>query len=223
MRLIAVYARRHEPQWLIDDMRANLAPWVDGFAEVDDRDRDPAEAWGHEGQMRTRQRQAALDAGADWVLAVDPDERIEDRARTALRPLLARIRPSLIRLPLRELFAPDQYRVDGVWGRYRRTRLYPLMDGQTMSDKPIHAPAVPVGSGLPRLDIDVNLYHLKMVEPQNRPARANAYAGAEAQHGVRGRRWARLAQTGGMRLAAIPRGRRFTPGYHRPYVIGAPE
>lgn len=222
MRLIAVYARRHEPQWLVDDMRANLEPWVDGFAEVDDRGRDPAEAWGHEGQMRTRQRQAAIDAGADWVLVVDPDERIEDRARTALRPLLGRMRPHLIRLPLRELFTPDAYRVDGEWGRYRRTRLYPLLDGQVMSDKPIHAPAVPVRSGLPRIDIDVNLYHLKMVEPCNRPARANAYASAEALHGVGGRRWTRLTRTSGMRLAPVTPGRRFTPGYHRPYVIGAP-
>jgi len=41
-RIIAAFAYRYEPDWLIDDLRENLS-WVDGFAELDDRDRsDPA-------------------------------------------------------------------------------------------------------------------------------------------------------------------------------------
>lgn len=222
MRVIAVYARRHEPQWLIDDMRTNLR-WVDGFAEVDDRDRDPAEAWGHEGQMRARQRQAAIDAEADWVLVMDPDERLEDRAGQVLRPLLARDRGDVIyRLRLREMFTPSQYRVDGKWGLYRRARLYPVRDGQVMSGKPIHAPPVPINKDYRRIELDVNLYHLKMIEPANRARRTRAYAAAEAQHGVAARNWGPMSRSGGMRLQAVPLARRFTPPYTRPYVIGVP-
>ena len=218
-RLIAVYGRRHEPQWLIDDMVANLSPWVDDIVCVDDRERALTEAWGHEGRFRARQREAAMAAGADWILVVDPDERLEDRAGEVIRPLLGGP-DTLYRLTLREMFTPTSYRIDGKWGLFRRTRLYRARPGQTMSAKPIHAPPVPVLSGMPKVDLDVNLYHLKMIEPANRLARARAYARAESQHGVRRRPWGALAQSIGMRLQPIPAGRGFSPGYTRPYVIG---
>lgn len=217
-RLVAVYARRHEPQWLVDELHANLSPWVDALVEVDDRQRSATESWGHEGALRARQWVAAADAGADWVLMVDPDERLEDRAGETIRPLMDGP-DALYRLTLRELFKPDAYRVDGKWGLLRRTRLFPLREGQQMSAKAIHAPAVPVLTNLPRLDVDVNLYHLKMVEPANRQRRAAAYGRAEAQHGVRRRQWGALVQTHGMRLESLPGGREFTPGYSRPYLI----
>lgn len=219
-RLIAVYGRRHEPDWLVEGLIANVSPWVDGIAVVDDRGRDPAEPWGHEGRFRARQRQAAVDAGADWVLVLDPDERLEDRAGEVIRPLVEQNRDELYRLRLCELFTPTAYRVDGRWNVLRRARLYPIRPGQQMSDKPIHAPPIPVRTGYPVVDLDVNLYHLKMIEPANRAARARAYSRAEAQHGVRLRQWGALRTTGGMRLRSIAAGRGFSPGYSRPYRVG---
>lgn len=220
MKLVAVYARRHEPQWLIDDMRANLA-WVDELVEVDDRGR--TEAWGHEGTLRSLQRELAIKAGADWVLVVDPDERLEDRASRLIPRLMAqyRDRPVVLRLRLRELFAPDRYRVDGRWDRYWRGRLYPVRPDSVMSSKPIHTPPCPVNHQ--RVAVDVNLYHLKMVEPANRAQRAAAYTAAEIQHGHTRRDWRRMTAERGMVLRTIPAGRGFSPGYTRPYVIGAPE
>ena len=217
-RLVAVYARRHEPQWLVDELHVNLSPWVDALVEVDDRARAATEPWGHEGALRARQWQAAMQAGADWVLMVDPDERLEDCAGEKIRPLLDGP-DALYRVTLRELFEPTAYRVDSKWGALRRTRLFPLRPGQQMSAKAIHAPAVPVLTNLPRLDIDINLYHLKMIEPANRQRRAAAYNRAEAQHGVRRRQWGAMSQTNGMQLEQIPDGRQFTPGYNRPYII----
>jgi hypothetical protein len=219
-RLVAVYGRRHEPQWLIDDLVKNLAQFADDVVCVDDRGRSRAEAWGHEGQFRARQRDAAMAAGADWILVVDADERLEDRAGEVLRPLMDG--PDVIgRLALREMFAPHAYRIDGKWGLLRRSRLYPARPGQVMSEKPIHAPPVPIHTGLPKVDLDLNFYHLKMIEPANRRHRARAYALAEHQHGVRRRQWGALSLTAGMRLQAIPPGREFTPGYTRPYLVEA--
>ena len=219
-RLIAVYGRRHEPQWLIDDMVTNISPWVDDIVCVDDRNRPASEAWGHEGRFRAAQREAAMAAGADWILVVDPDERLEDRAGTVLRPLMDG--PDVLcPFALREMFNPNAYRIDGKWGIVRRTRMYPARPGQEMSTKPIHAPPVPIHSGLPKVDIDVNIYHLKMIEPPNRVHRARAYALAENQHRVRRRQWGALSLTAGMRLQPIPEGRGFTPGYTRPYLVGA--
>lgn len=224
MKVAAVYARRREPQWLIDDLRTNLAPFADEILELDDRDRPDSEAWAHEGQLRARQRQMAIDSGADWVLIIDPDERLEDRAAAVLRPQMRALRRQrvVLLLRLRELFAPNRYRVDGKWGLYRRGRLYPLHPGQVMSTKPIHAPPCPVQDHR-RVPVDVNLYHLKMIEEANRPARVAAYSGAEQQHGVAARRWAGMTRQAGMVLHAIPAGRRFSPPYSRPYLIGAPE
>lgn len=219
-RLIAVYGRRHEPQWLIDDLLANLAPMVDDIVCVDDRQRAATEAWGHEGRFRAAQRDLAMAAGADWILVVDPDERLEDRAGQVLRPLTDGP-DTIYRFAMRELFKPNAYRIDGKWGLVRRARLYPARPGQEMSAKPIHAPPVPIHSGLPKMELDVNIYHLKMIETPNRIHRARAYALAEAQHGVRRRSWGALSLTAGMRLQPIPDGRGFTPGYTRPYVIGA--
>jgi len=218
-RLVAVYGRRHEPQWLIDDLEANLAPLVDAVVCVDDRERAATEAWGHEGRFRARQREAAMAAGPDWVLVVDADERLEDRAGHLLR-VLADGSEALYRFPMRELFTPTSYRIDGRWPHIRRTRMYPVRDGQQMSVKPIHAPPIPILTGLPTVDVDINFYHLKMIEPANRLARARAYARAEAQHSVKRRQWGALTTTIGMRLMPIPAGREFTPGYTRPYVVG---
>jgi hypothetical protein len=218
MKLVAVYGRRHEPQWLIDDMLANLAPIVDDVVCVDDRQRAATEAWGHEGRFRARQREAAMAAGADWVLVVDPDERLEARAATVLRPLLDGP-DALFRFNLRELFTPTSYRIDGKWGLVRRTRMYRARPGQAMSAKPIHAPPVPILSGMPKVDVDVNIYHLKMIEPANRRARARAYALAEVQHGVRRRQWAALSSTAGMRLQPIPEGRGYTPAHTGTYLV----
>jgi hypothetical protein len=219
-RLVAVYGRRHEPQWLIDDLVKNLAQFADRIVCVDDRGRSRAEAWGHEGQFRARQRDAAMAAGADWILVVDADERLEDRAGDVIRPLMEGP-DAIYRLALREMYAPAAYRIDGKWGLVRRARLYPARPGQQMSEKPIHAPPVPIHTGLPKLDLDLNLYHLKMIEPANRRHRARAYALAEHQHGVRRRQWGALSLTAGMRLQVIPPGREFSPGYTRPYLVEA--
>jgi len=224
VRLVAVYARRHEPQWLVDDLRRNIG-WADRIVEVDDRDRPADQAWGHEGTMRALQRQRAIEAGADWVLVMDPDERLEDRARTAIPELVRRLQrgPYVVQLRLRELFEPTRYRVDGRWGNLWRGRLYPVRPDSVMSDKPIHTPPCPVNPDYRRVRADINLYHLKMIEPANRPARAAAYASAEAQHGHPGRAWGGLTRTRGMVLQQVPQARRFSPPHTRPYLIGGPE
>jgi len=214
-RLVAVYARSYEPDWMVEDLRANLAPIVDGIVEVDNRGHDH---WTHEGHLRAAQRRAAIEADADWVLVVDPDERLEDRAARTIRPLLHVPGNVVYRLQLRELFAPNAYRADGKWGMCRRGRLYRVVDGQRMSGKAIHAPPCPIGPDVRRIGADINLYHQKMVEPHNRRARVLMYGQAEQTHGVRRRNWNSMTVDRGMRLQPIPLGRSYTPPY-RPYRV----
>lgn len=218
--LIATYKRRDEPQWLIDDLRANLAPWVDGFVELQ-TDRN-APGWPHEGQLVERQRRLVRrEHGACWVLFVDPDERIEDAAVNVVREAIARARlDTVFGFPLREMWTPTQWRCDGDWGnKLPRHRLFHLHPGQQFVNKPIHCGVSPRGVRRNRVTLPVAMYHLKNIEPENRRTRAIAYFEADPtfahqrREGKNGEDWQWLYDETGLQLAEIEPGRGFTPAY----------
>ena len=190
-RIIAAFAYRYEPDWMIEQLRENLS-WVDGFAELNDRAR--TETWGN-----TLERTAALmeivrEMGADWVYYTAPDERLEYRAGAVLRDLAERGKHDRYRLRLREMWTPDSYRSDGVWGRKWRTRFYR-----------------PGTSGKGR-NVDLNIYHLKMIEPENRKERARVHSLYNTwDNGSRGFDY--MTDERGLVLERIPADRGFLPPY----------
>ena len=221
VKIVATYKRWAEPDSLIDDLRANLAPWVDDFVELRNPTTGP---WPHEGQALERQRQLVRRAhGSVWVLFVDPDERIEDQAVNVVREAIARAarhgagQQTQFQFPLREMWTPTQWRIDGDWGNKKpRTRLYHLHPGQRFRDKPIHCGVVPVGPSGNRITLPLAMYHLKNIEPENRVARAQAYLDADPrfEHQRReGRDWSWLHDETGLELAEIEPGRGFSPAY----------
>lgn len=212
VRLTAIYARRDEPQGLIDGLRANLA-WVDQLIEVQTPRSGP---WPHEGELNSRKRELLAAAGAGWVLFVDPDERIEDRAADLIPPILAQAsRRAIFTFPFREMWTPTQWRCDGRWGvKGDRKRLFHLHGGQRFPNKPIHCQPVPVASRLSRVRLPVFMYHLKMIEPANRRERARAYREADpAGRWLNGGDWSNLYDETGLELAEIEPGRGFSPAY----------
>lgn len=220
VHITATYARRDEPQWLIDDLRSNLA-WVDDFLEMQTPTEGP---WPHEGRQLAERRRLLLERGATWTLWVDPDERLEDTAAELVRAAVERAERHsprvLFGFPLREMWTPTQWRRDGVWGnKLPRWRLFKLRAGQTFRDKPIHCAVRP--NGLSRRVLPVNLYHLKNIEPSNRVARAQAYEAADRGHRER-RVWSWLYDERGLELAEIEPGREFSPPYTRPYYFNMP-
>jgi hypothetical protein len=187
-RLIAVFGIKYEPQWLVDDLMENLAPHVDGFAIVDCRDRTD-EFWIHEGEYRKLQRKALEDAGADWALVTSPDERWAPDFSKHVRPMINnadrwahRRTPPVLVFPLLEMWTPTHARVDGIWGRKTRARVYKLLPNQTYQDRRLQTSPVPIDRRYPRRRMNTPLIHLKMIEPENRPARAEAYAVCDPQH-----------------------------------------
>jgi hypothetical protein len=223
VRITATYKRRDEPDSLIADLRANLEPWIDEFVELQ-TDRE-APGWPHEGRMLAKQRRLLREAGAGWVLFIDPDERIEDRAADIVPPILAANRniDAVYGFPLREMWTPTAWRTDGEWGsKMPRHRLFHLHRGQTFRDKPIHCGVAPTSTRRNRVDLPVVMYHLKNIEPANRVARAEAYLAAdprfEHQRREHGRQdWSWLHDETGLQLSEIEPGRGFTP----PYVAGS--
>lgn len=216
--IVATYKRRDEPDELVADLRANLAPWVDGFVELQ---QSRTGAWQHEGQsLETQRRLIRREWGSVWALFVDPDERIEDSAVNVVREAIARApagQQAQFQFPLREMWTATQWRTDGDWGNKKpRTRLFHLHPGQRFRDKPIHCGVVPIGPAGNRITLPVAMYHLKNIEPENRVARAEAYTDADPrfEHQRReGRDWSWLYDETGLQLAEIEPGRGFSPAY----------
>jgi len=195
-RIIAAFAYRYEPDWLIEQLRENLS-WVDGFAELNDRENTGL--WGVRGARTHALIQIAKAMEPDWILYTAPDERLEDRAGVILRDLADNGPHSSYSFQLREMWEPEQYRVDGVWSRKFRGRFF-----RPDHKKPSHP------SGL-------NIYHLKMIEPANRAERARVHTLANTWDN-RARGFHYMLDERGLRLERIPAGREYTPAY-RPYVF----
>jgi hypothetical protein len=199
-RIIAAFAYRYEPDWLIDELRQNLS-WVDGFAELDDRDR--TEPWGVNADRVKQLMAIARAMEPDWIFYTAPDERLEDRAADVLREVAERPGGTRYSFRLREMWRPDAYRVDGVWGRKLRARFF--RPGELHSTRAL----------------DLNIYHLKMIEPENRRERRRVHTAHNRWDNKR-RGFAYMTDERGLRLEAIPDGRGFTPAY-QPYRFEVAE
>lgn len=205
-RIVLTYARRDEPQSLVDGLLANV-PWVDDVVEVQVDREGP---WTHEGRRLARQRELIVQRHGYgvWTLWLDPDERLEDRAGDVIRAAVAEAPDdAAFGFRLREMWSPTAYRVDGEWGRKKpRWRLFKLLPGQRFGSAAIHVAPIPRGGQ--RRTLDINLYHLKMVEPANRHQRAAAFAAVEPD-----KDWSWLTDETGLRLEEIPSGREYSPLY----------
>lgn len=211
---VAVFSFRYDAQ-LVPALIENLRPVVDGWISWDDR--QAAKTFTGDTERRKLLIQAAYDSGAHWVLAMDPDERLERGA--------AEIVPRLIRAPLaaswsfrlRELYAPDAYRVDGIWGEKRQTRLFRLYDHQfpiaqkgSFETAELHQPWISSRRGR---HSELNLYHLKMITPERRRARSALYNALDPEARFQTIGYDYLADDAGAVLERIPPGREYLPAH----------
>ena len=154
------------------------------------------------------------------MLFIDPDERIEDRAAELIPPLLSSAsRRTIFMFPFREMWTPTQWRCDGTWAaKGARKRMFHLHHGQRFPNKPIHCQPIPTVSRMSRVLLPTFMYHLKMIEPENRRERARAYLDADpAGRWLAGGDWQHLVDETGLELADIEDGRGFSP----PYRLGS--
>jgi hypothetical protein len=232
VRLLAVLAERDEMRFLPGFVR-NVGPQVDGIVALDDGSTDGSAeylasrpevielirvppdrpAWDEAGNYR-RLVEAALRHGAEWIISVDADERVErefrERAERVIRrgSLLGR---RAYEVRLRELWdTPEQYRADGVWGRKRPGRLFAARADHEFDATPLHGQKCPVQerrNGLYTL-ADLELYHLRMIDPADRAARRRRYelADPDARHQP-DHGYAYLTDERGLRLRRVRPGR----------------
>lgn len=171
-RVLGVFSFRYDAH-LVPALIANIEPLVDGWISYDDRAANGL--FSNEVERRTALLHAAREAGADWALAVDPDERFEGALSELMPALLDNDQVQSHSFMLREMYSPNHYRVDGVWGGKRQARLLSLRQGVVTPAGDLHLSWT---SFIPKGAINhtqINLYHLKMITAERRKARAALY------------------------------------------------
>lgn len=179
----------------------NLDGQVDGVVALDDQSTDGSRAFVErqplvrevlivphgaqeeleDGRNHRALTEAAWEHGADWLLGIDADERVERGFRARAEAEVRRCEAygeSALWVPFRELWdAPDRMRVDGIWGGKRKACLFRSDRGHRFDDRRVHAiwaPWPPDGSGY--READLRLYHLRMIDAADRRARVERYA-----------------------------------------------
>lgn len=214
-KVICLFAYRYDEN-LVPDLLENVAPFTDGWIAWDDTKR--TELWYHEGQVRRALVDTARDNGADWVLCMDPDERLEIGAKEKIRDLSSGDRQIIWGMHVREMFAVDRYRTDGVWGQKKGYRLFALNEGQEFMNNNVHSAWYPTNAGYSMEMSDINLYHLKMIAPENRKARADLYNKVDTS-GIQEIGYDYLADEADMVLERIPAGRLYHPFRETPLPV----
>ncbi len=210
-RVIAIFSYRYDAH-LVPALIENISPFVHGYASFDDR--LGAGMLTSEPDRRNALNRAAADMGADWVLAVDPDERFED----ALADHMPRLtRPengkNLWLFNLREMFTPNSWRDDGLWGTKVQVRLYPVAATHRPITAPLHGPWINPGPGFKPKATGLNFYHLRHVSPARTQLRRDLYAAADPERARQSVGYDYLADMRGCALNPIPPGRAYSPAH----------
>ncbi len=244
VRLLALLAVRNQADFLPGYV-ANAGPQVDGIVALDDGSTDGSaeflEAcpevlqvlrvppdrphWDEVGNYRALVA-AGLRHGAQWLISLDADERLEREFRTRCELVIRRgrfLRYTAYAVHLFELWdSTSQYRADGIWGSKIPARLFKARENHEFDTRALHAVKVPLqGSIRGRFPVaDLNIYHLGMLHRENREARRRRYETLDPEN-----RWqpkigyAYLTDHGGLRLERLKPGREFledqNPGQKR--------
>ena len=209
-RIIAVFSFRHDAH-LVPGLLENIGPSIHGYVMWDDRLADPDEMFSDESIRQTALFQAARAMGADWVLAVDPDERFEDRMTHEIKTMTTQSGPVVWTFECREMFHPTKYRIDGLWAQRSRARLFPCLLGMEPDQQKLHGSWTRNALRLAVKPSGLNFYHLRMISPNRRTLRAKQYAILDHERASQNLGYDYLDDENGMVLQDIPEGRGYSP------------
>ncbi|CAB4913808.1 unannotated protein [freshwater metagenome] len=235
LRLIAVLAVRdeaaHLPSWL-----TNVAAQVDAIVALDDGSRDGSAEilrshssvaevlanpidrprWDEVGNHHALVA-CALRHGAEWIVALDADERLERRFRDRVERAIRRGRARGIEafaLPVLDLWdSPHAFRVDGHWGSRRVPRLFRARADHDFDERPLHAAKAPLQARrrgeFPKAG--ARIYHLGMLSREDRTARRARYEALDPDRHWQPIGYAHLTDETGLRLRRVRALRAFAP------------
>ncbi len=203
------------------DGSAEFAAAQPSVLEVVRRDPTAPPGW-DESRTRRALHLAAAGHDSDWLVAVDADERLEEqfgaRARREIVRLERRgIDAAAIRVP--ELWgAADQVRTDGIWAERWRARLFRWRADARIDDRRLHGHWAPLDSAVRGgfVPVDLAAYHLHMIDPADRRARADRYERLDPQHTAQPAGYDYLVDEQGIQVEPLPPGRAYAPLHRDP-------
>jgi hypothetical protein len=207
-RILAVFSYRFDAH-LVPALIENIDPLVDGWISFDDR--SSKDVFSNEIVRRFQLLQAAMDLGASWVLAIDPDERIEFSFVRNIREISFVEELDACSFSLREMYTSDLYRIDGIWGNKRQTRFLSLNKGIVYPNDGLHTQWSDFIPSPRVFATDFNLYHLKMICPRRRKARASLYNYLDPHLRYQSIGYDYLYDDAGAQFVQIPPGREYNP------------
>lgn len=234
-RLLALVAFRDEMRFL-PDFFANVAPHVDGIVALDDQSVDGSGEYAgrqrgvvellrvapgaqeelEDGRNHRALTEAAWRHGAGWLLGLDADERIEDGFRARAEAEIARAETrgaDAMWVHFRELWdTPDQYRADGIWGQKRKACLYRSSPEHNFDEHRVHAQWAslpPPDGGWPQADL--NIYHLRMLDPADRGPRRERYRRVDPDNVWQPMGYDYLLDDSTLEIEPVAEGRGFSP------------
>ncbi len=213
MKIVAVTSYRFDKDYL-NDYKKNLVGLVDDYIiEYDEQ----GVFFLDEGRQRKKLIDLASSKGADWVIVMDPDERLEQDAPKRLKELVNNLKgkKALIQVNLRELYTKKHYRVDGLWNQKKRIIAFPLLPDNIYSDNKLHPRRQPLNEDFKLVVTDINLYHLKQINPKLRKQRKDLYNKLDPQHIYQDIGYDYLDDETGLELQEIPVNRMYRPKYRK--------
>ncbi|APE43916.1 hypothetical protein BOO69_11225 [Sulfitobacter alexandrii] len=210
--VIAAFSFRYDAH-LVDGLLENIGPAIHGYVAWDDREADLLDLFSEETSRQSALFNKARSLGADWIFAVDPDERFEDGLAYQIGPMTKDFGPVLWTFECREMFSPDSYRTDGVWGLRQRIRLYPCLPGMEPQRQRFHGSWTRNALGLHQRQSRLNFYHLRMATPLRRKMRRDLYAKLDADRSSQPLGYDYLDDDRGQVLETIPADRSFSPAH----------
>lgn len=214
--VVAVISYKFDADHLVD-LQENISGLADTcIIQFDEH----GELLRNEGRYREAMVRRAEAAGADYILSIDPDERLEKRAARRMRKLLRKHLGErvLFEFHVRELYTPTEYRVDGVWGRKSRILIFPAFADNEYSSGKLHTLHQPINDGYRAIHTGLNLYHLKHISAELRKNRRDTYTALDPESKFNAAGYDYLDDESGMVLRRITGGRSYGPRY-REYRI----
>jgi hypothetical protein len=220
----------------IPGLLENLAGQVDGIVALDDGSTDGsaailrdhplvvqlirvpegAQAELEDGRNHRALTEAAWEHGADWLLGIDADERVERDFRKRAEREIARAEAdgqSAVWVRFNELWgAPDRVRVDGIWATKRKACLFRSDRRHRFDDRRVHANWAswpPERGDYPQADL--NIYHLRMIDPEDRRRRVLRYRRIDPDNVWQEMGYEYLLDESGIELRPLEPGREYVP------------